>query len=312
MVLSLVPMSAFATAGTVPGGAISVDDTDTDAAGLKTVTVKLTQAAGTQITTNGMAKLTLNKGEFTGLATSKVIFDFGKDLDQNTLPQATVMPGLKADAAFADVAYLTVPAQYGDLVLSDDMDILVTFQVQFDEEDAGDITLAVEEMDDSNLDVAKAILIGTVDESTGGDMKLSVNDDTTKISFDGGELSKFTVSDIDENDKEDDKVVTLELELPDYLNWDLDADVSDLDESVASLGSSAILLKATGDDNIVTVDVTGQTKLDLLVKPFVTVDKRDASTGDITLKVTARNAAGKKLETVDAEIGSIVDFDVTM
>lgn len=46
-------------------------------------------------------------------------------------------------------------------------------------------------MNDSNLDVSSKILIGTIDESASGDMKLSVNDDTTKISFDGGELSKF-------------------------------------------------------------------------------------------------------------------------
>ena len=71
MVLSLVPMSAFATAGTVPGGAFSVEDTDEVT---KTVTVKLTQAEMTQInaTTAGHhAKLTLNKGEFTG--TPKVV-----------------------------------------------------------------------------------------------------------------------------------------------------------------------------------------------------------------------------------------------
>jgi hypothetical protein len=210
------------------------------------------------------------------------------------------------DGAFKNVAYVTIPDLGG--VLSDDIDILVSFYAYFDEEDAGDVTLAVEEMNDSNLDVSSKILIGTIDESASGDMKLSVNDDTTKISFDGGELSRVTVSDIDENDD----VTYLELELPDYLNWDLDADVSDLDESVASLGTSVAVLESTDDVNIVTVAVTGKETLDLLVKPFVTVDKRDASTGDITLKVTARNAAGKKLETVDAVIGSIVDFDVTM
>ena len=56
MVLSLVPMSVFATAGTMPGGLISVDDTETTT---KKVTVKLTQAAGTTITSGGMAKLIL-------------------------------------------------------------------------------------------------------------------------------------------------------------------------------------------------------------------------------------------------------------
>ena len=295
MVLSLVPMSVFATAGTMPGGLISVDDTETTT---KKVTVKLTQAAGTTITSGGMAKLTLNKGEFKDLANSKVQFDFGKDL-VSEIPQAGETK-LESDV-FEEVAYLTTPKEYQDVVLKDDMDILIIFDAYFDEEDAGDITLSVEEMNDSNLDVSKAILVGTVDESNDGDMKLSVDDATTKISFDGGELSKFTIKDIDENEG----VTTLELELPDFLNWDLK-------ETKASLGSNSVVLRATDDDNIITVDVKGNEKYDLLIKPVVSVDKRDASTGDITLKVTARNAAGKKLETVDATIGTLVDFDVTM
>ena len=305
MVLSLVPMSAFATAGTMPGGTISVDDTETTH---EKVTVKLTQAAGTELTSGGMAKLTLNKGEFAqdsndataAQQVTKVEFDFGGDI-QPYYPNAASTNELTLDKAFADVAYITIPnlPEFATS-LKDDMDILVSFYAYFDEEDAGDVTLAVEEMNDSNLDVSSKILIGTIDESASGDMKLSVNDDTTKISFDGGELSRVTVSDIDENDD----VTYLELELPDYLNWD--------STSVASLGTSVAVLESTDDDNIVTVAVTGKETLDLLVKPFVTVDKRDASTGDITLKVTARNAAGKKLETVDATIGTLVDFDVTM
>ena len=70
MVLSLVPMSAFATAGTMPGGTISVDDTETTH---EKVTVKLTQAEGTTIgTTPAQAKLTLNKGEFVDNSTLEV------------------------------------------------------------------------------------------------------------------------------------------------------------------------------------------------------------------------------------------------
>ena len=159
MVLSLVPMSVFATAGTMPGGLISVDDTETTT---KKVTVKLTQAAGTTITSGGMAKLTLNKGEFKDLANSKVQFDFGKDLEPG-IPQAGETK-LESDV-FEEVAYLKTPKEYQDVVLKDDMDILIIFDAYFDEEDAGDITLSVEEMNDSNLDVSKAILVGTVDES---------------------------------------------------------------------------------------------------------------------------------------------------
>lgn len=82
-------------------------------------------------------------------------------------------------------------------------------------------------------------------------------------------------------------VTTLELELPDYLNWD---------STESFIRNFCSCFRVNDDDNIVTVAVTGKETLDLLVKPFVTVDKRDASTGDITLKVTARNAAGKKLK----------------
>lgn len=43
----------------MPGGTISVDDTETT---YEKVTVKLTQAAGTELTSGGMAKLTLSTG----------------------------------------------------------------------------------------------------------------------------------------------------------------------------------------------------------------------------------------------------------
>ena len=310
MVLSLVPMSAFATAGTMPGGSISVDDTDKDA--FEKITVKLTQAAGTELTTDGQAKLTLSKGEFaqesnvTGLGlsaadmakykSSSVEFDFGKDLS-NTPPSA---PPLKMDGAFKNVAYVTIPDLGGRL--AKEIDILVTFYAYFDEEDAGDVTLAVEEMDNSNLDVSKPILVGTVKEAEGGDMKLSVNDATTKIGFDGGELSKFTVKDIDKNSG----VKTLVLELPEAIKWD---DT----KTVISLGGQA--LTATNglsfNKNELTVTITDATK-DLNVKPFVDVSRRDASKGDITLKVTARDVNDKKLETIDATIGMIADYDVAM
>ena len=58
MVLSLVPMSVFATAGTASGGLFSIDDTDEKAN--KEVTVKLTQATGVKFTTDAQAILTLN------------------------------------------------------------------------------------------------------------------------------------------------------------------------------------------------------------------------------------------------------------
>ncbi|MGB5822675.1 MAG: copper amine oxidase N-terminal domain-containing protein [Proteocatella sp.] len=301
MVLSLVPMSAFATAGTMPGGTISVDDTQEKTVDEK-VTVKLTQAAGTELTTGAQAKLTLNKGTF------KDETAIVKSFVGNALVQVgTVVP---VDG-FLEVAYLTMDANTGVTAeqLGDDVDLFITFNVNFDEEDAGDITLAVEEIASSNIDVAKPILVGTVVVAEDGDMKLSVADATSKISYDGGELSKVTIKDIDENTGAD----TLVLELPDFLDWDhVKENASDV-VTVIALGGTT-LTEASGDlvydANKVTVKIADNTK-DLLVKTIVTVDKRDASKGDVTLKVTAKKGT-QNLETVDAVIGVVADFDVAM
>ena len=331
MVLSLVPMSVFATAGSMPGGLIKVDDTDKDT--VKKVTVKLTQAAGTTLTTGGKAKLTLSKGEFARLAgtdsldnvtagqagvpadvtTRKAEFDFSSDL-QNYYPNTASTTNLTLDTAFANVAYINIPnIPEFQGVISKEFDILVTFYAYFDEEDAGDITLAVEEQNDSGLDVAKAIVVGTVNVADGDDMKVVVDDATKKIGFDGGELSKFTVKDMDKNPT----VTYLTLELPDYVRWNVDAG-----KTIASLGGTTVpvVIPDSKDPHIAKVVIpTADMKKDLQIRPIVTVTRRDASKGDVTLKVIAKESkvvngvtVDTKLETVDKVIGTIADYDVTM
>jgi len=312
MVLSLVPMSVFATAGTMPGGIIKVDDTDKDA--FEKVTVKLTQASGTEFeasaTTPGLAKLTLSKGEFARMssetlsngadatqATRTATFDFGEELG------AKIPVTMTLDSAFANVAYVQIPNSLNG-VLAKEIDIMVTFYAYFDEEDAGDINLSVEEIDNSGLDVTKAILVGTVNVAEGDDMKLSITDATKKIGFDGGSLSKFTIKDIEKNAD----VKVLKLELPDYVKWTADTKLS--------FGPNQTVTSVIGldsdDDNILTITLAaGQKELDLQVDPDVTVSRRDASKGDVNLKVIARGDNGK-LETVEGIIGTIADYDVTM
>ena len=343
MVLSLVPMSVFATAGSMPGGLVKIDDTDEDT--FKKVTVKLTQAAGTELTTGGEAKLTLNKGEFAQdskidelLADGKITasqantyktersveFDFGNELNAG-IQEGKLYVGRDGFDGTAYVEIPTIVDSNRNVVnsrLPKEIDIYVTFWAFFDEESAGDITLSVEEMynptydKDSGLDVAKPIVIGTVAEGTGDDMKMTVEDAETKISFDGGSLSELTIKDIDKNNG----VETLELEFPDYIRWEIAAN-----KTTISLGGIAVNPKGTAvtgtlspreyevvNDYTLKVNVTGFEKLQLKVEPEVTVKKRDASKGDITLKVTAKNADGSKLEKIDGVVGKITDFDVTI
>ncbi len=334
MVLSLVPMSAFATAGSMPGGLIKVDDTDKDT--FKKVTVKLTQAAGTELTTGGKAKITLSKGEFAqkntagteingvviGNAAGQVTaadantyvtrtaaFNYGQEAGVPVLDGAITM-----DQAFANVAYVEIPAMGN--TIKKEIDILVTFYAYFDEEDAGDITFSVEEQNDSGLDVSKPIVIGTVNVAEGEDMKLSVADATKKIGFDGGSLSKFTVKDIDKNATAN----SVDLELPDYVEWNMAETAISLGGAKVSVVGNAAgqyqFIDSKGDvvatkTNIVRV-YTGATKSELNVDPYVSVIRRDAAKGDVTLKVIARDAAKSKLETLDKVIGVIADYDVVM
>ena len=154
MVLSLVPMSAFATAGSVPGGAFSVEDTEETT---KTVTVKLTQAEMTQInaTTAGHhAKLTLNKGEFTGA--TKVVSKSDTPATYAKDPAGTLA------IVGSDVAYLTLDKTTFQTTLQDEVDFYVTFNVLLDQEDIGDVTLTVDEVEDSNVYVSKELVIGVI------------------------------------------------------------------------------------------------------------------------------------------------------
>ena len=289
MVLSLVPMSAFATAGTVPGGAFSVEDTDEVT---KTVTVKLTQAEMTQInaTTAGHhAKLTLNKGEFTGnpkvVSKSDTPAKYAKD------PAGTLA------IVGSDVAYLTLDKATFETTLQDEVDFYVTFNVALDQEDIGDVTLTVDEVEDSNVYVSKELVIGVITESTEGDMKITVKDAETKIGFDGGELSRVTISDLDEAGA----VKTLVLELDEDLDFD----------SAKTVVTGTSILTKVFKDNTLTLTLANEFA-EVIVTPFVLDVAKGASTGDVVLDVTAYDAAGKTLESTDAVIGQISDYDVTI
>ena len=303
MVLSLVPMSAFATAGTVPGGAFSVEDTEEDQT--ETVTVKLTQAEMTRInqTTAGHhAKLTLNKGEFADPIKATVV----SKSDEGAYDMPAVKPAagtLTREAS--DVAYLTLDDAFvyqenGNEVLSDEVDFYVTFDVVMDQEDVGDVTLSIDEVGDSNVYVSKELVIGVITESTEGDMKITVKDAETKIGFDGGELSRVTISDIDEAGA----AKKLVLELDEDLTWDPAA-------TIAEGITGATVTAADFKDNKLTITLPNEF-VEIILTPFVLDVAKGASTGDVVLDVTAYDAAGKSLESTDAVIGQISDYDVTI
>ena len=306
MVLSLVPMSAFATAGTVSGGAFSVEDTEEDQ--IETVTVKLTQAEMTRInaTTAGHhAKLTLNKGEFASPINATVVSK--SDATAYKMPgtgNPAVAGTLTREAS--DVAYLTLDDAFvyqenGGNALTDEVDFYVTFDVVMDQEDVGDVTLSIDEVGDSNVYVSKELVIGVITESTEGDMKITVKDAEKKIGFDGGELSRVTISDIDELDGVATKLV---LELDEDLEWDAV-------KTMAKGITGATVTAADFKDNKLTITLPNEF-VEIILTPFVLDTAKGASTGDVVLDVTAYDATGKSLESTDAVIGQLVDYDVTI
>lgn len=86
-----------------------------------------------------------------------------------------------------------------------------------DQEDAGDVTLSIDEVEDSNVYVFKELVIGVITESTEGDMKITVKDAETKIGFGWWRTIKSNNFDIDELDGVATKLV---LELDEDLEWD--------------------------------------------------------------------------------------------
>lgn len=329
MVLSLVPMSVFATAGTASGGLFSIDDTDEDAN--KDVTVKLTQATGTKLTTGAEAVLTLSQGKFGTKADQDTTYSTQVKYKGDVVGTITRLPGVKEKAylkitdlaPFRAAADVMEPAPSTTLI--DDVDLLANIDVYFkDRPTTGDVTLAVEEVNDSKIDVAKPIVIGTVKEGTGDDMKVTVKDSATKIGFEGGELSQITIKDIDKNKN----TKSLKLELPNSMEW--------TGSTIVTVGSSRTFTVdgangtekyvISGDDKeFLTIDLVpaGSTeaqqlailKQQVVVKADVKVDKREASKGEISMKVMAMEAlagAGKKAETVTVTVGVLADFDVAI
>lgn len=316
MVLSLVPMSVFATAGTASGGLFSVEDTDDNTN--KNVTVKLTQAAGTKITTGAQAVLTLSQGKFGKLtadangATTVEPPSYTSTVYYKNDPVATVtrLDGVneKAYLTITDATKFTQSAAG----LTEDADLLVNLDVFFkDAPTMGDVTLSVEEVNDSNIDVAKPIVIGTVKEGTGDAMKVAVKDATTKVGFDGGELSQITISELKENKG----TTSVRLELPDTFEWIKGATANDPTTTIFVGTTAKNYTIDTKDTNILEFTVTPQelaANKQVIVKPYVKVDKRDASKGEVSLKVIALDTNAKKLETVTVTAGVLADFDVAM
>lgn len=288
MVLSLVPMSAFAAAGSVPGGVLSFDDNESAIS--ESVTVKLTQAAYTNITSGRIAKLTLSNGaEFNG--TQAVVFNSGGEA---TVTPGTITGTVTPDPTFASVAYLNLDQDI--TVAKDDMDVLLNLKVDFDELDAGDVTLTVSEMNSSKFKVADPIKVAVIKEATTDEFKMVVTDSAKKIGMDGGTLSKVEIKDFDTNTNK------LTLELPDYLSW------SAATFSVSVDGTSVIATRDASDTEKATLTIPVGSD-SVLLEPVVSVDRRNASNGDITLKVTAE---GGEKQTASETIGQIVGYDVTM
>lgn len=305
MVLSLVPMSVFATAGSTSGGIFSIDDTEDNKA--KAVTVKLEQAMGTNLTTGAEAVLTLNKGKF-GVDDTTAAYTANVNYKGSVVGTVTRLAGVKEKAYLTITNPNVIPASVRNATtgkLIDDADLLIDLDIFFkDRPSVGDVTLSVEEVNDSKIDVAKAIVVGVVKEGTGDDMKVTVKDAETKIGFDGGELSQITIKDIDKNAG----VTKLKLELPDYLEWK--------NTTVVTVGSSSkaytIDPAAKGDKHIMEFNLTAaETKMQVVVKTMVDVDRRNASKSDVSLKVMAY-AGANKAETVTVTAGKIVDFNVAI
>lgn len=307
MILSLVPMSAFATAGTVPGGRVEADDTDIK---VEQVSVKLTQAAYNDLK-SGTTKLTLSGADFAKKFTdpkTEVETDY-----TNSHKISFNANGAKGvvGVTTAQVESVTINAQFDNIATiavpnvtmgSEDMDMVLTLWILFDEADAGDVTLAVEEVDTTGLKVADPIKVAVVKEGQSSDLKMVVTDATKKIGFDGGKLSRVEIKDFDGTNPLTKKLV---LELPDTFNWDK------VNTKISVMGSG--FTKDYTDDNILVLTFADPaTVKTATVEPIVTVDKRDASKGDINLKVTSRGASNQKIESVDETVGVLADYDVAM
>lgn len=276
MLVSMLPMSAFAASTAYPGTVPNVDEETTFP---MSVSFKLNDY--TNLTSGKTVQFELQNGEFIAAPTVKVDGTTVTSSWNSGAPKLTFF-GTGAGKAF------TPPS--GNVVVN----ISGTVEVA----GVGEVKLVV--TDDNSGIGSQTVVVANGVSSSKADLAISVTDAEKAVSFDGGKLSQFTVKNFDKVASTD----TIEVSLD-------DADLKLENTTTVLVDGGPAAFTRTTDGRIQLTGITSATK-SIIVIPDVSVGRK-AAEGNVTVTVSALKGSPLKSYMAErATIGKIVDYAVTM
>lgn len=273
MVLSLVPMSAFA--------AIIVTPDNTSVSTNVTYTLGSTALATGQTLTFELT----NGAEFTTTPGVELINATGGTI--GTIYYDPTNP-----------SFFTVNTDATNLISAvsgEQIKIQVTMVVNF--EDAKEGTDVKLDADFTSVLYAKqSVLVASVQEASSTDATITVTDSEKKIGQDGGKLSRFEIKNVDS------ATTTVSLRLPTGIVWTTGT-------TVVPYGGTAVIHSGLGTRDL-TIGVVGANRI--AITPEVLVTGNNVSNGSIEVNAKMYEGKPTIAEELDAVVGQLVDYEVTM
>ena len=274
MVVSLLPMSAFAASTAYPG---SVPNVDVDDPYQMSVTFELNNY--TDLATNKLVRFELVNAEFTAA------------------PQVNgASTGVQYDSNVNDLFYWNTGAGATFTPPNNKVTVAVAGNVKVT--DTGDVQLVV--VDDNSGIGSQTVTIAKGVESSKADLAVTVKDAEKVVSFDGGSISQFEVKNFD-NIIASDRV---EIELD-------DEDLSFTAGTVVLVDGIAQPTSVIQGGKIVLTGLTSATK-SVVVTPQISVGRK-AAEGNISVTVAAfHSGENRSFASERATVGKITDYSVTI
>lgn len=291
MIVSLLPMSAFAASTAYPG---TTPNVDAEATFQMSVNFKLNDF--TNLTSQKTVQFELVNGEFVAPPAA------------SAAPAVTVTGGIGTfngylqpfNASAPKLAFLYTGTQ--DVNYATSNNVVVNINGTVKANDVGEVKLVV--TDDNSGIGSQTVVVANGISASKSDLAISVTDAEKAVSFDGGKLSQFTVKNFGNVNK---SVVGdwIEIELD-------DSDLALTNGTVVLVdGASTSYTLVGGKIQLPSTAVNSNTQ-SIVVIPMISAGRK-AAEGNVSVTVSAFHAGqSRSFMSERATIGKMVDYAVTM
>lgn len=288
MIVSLLPMSAFAASTAYPG---SVQNVDVDSTFTMSVNFKLNDF--TNLTSNKTVQFELVNAEFTAQPTVKITAGTG-----GTPAPVTITTGWNSNAPklnFINTGAVDTTYGTGNVVVN------ITGPVEVADE--GEVKLVV--TDDNSGIGSQTVVVANGTSASKSDLAISVTDAEKAVSFDGGKLSQFTVKNFENVNKGTVTTDFIEIELD-------DSDLALTNGTVVLVDGINTAYTVVGGKIVLANTAVKSNTQSIVVIPMVSAGRK-AAEGNVSVTVAAFHAGQtRSFMSEKATIGKMVDYAVTM